>query len=137
MNNSCFGKTMENIQKRVDIRLVTDETKALNLAALPKYESRTIFDENFVAVYTKQTKLVYCKPRHIYLTYILDLSKTLMYDFHYSYIKNKYGDDTKLLFTDTYSLAYEIRTEDFYADIKDDIESKFDTSDYSKDRVSE
>jgi len=50
-----------------------------------------------------------------------------MYDFHYSYIRNKYGDDTKLLFTDTDSLAYEIRTDDVYADIKDDIESKLDT----------
>ena len=132
MNNSCFGKTMENIEKRVDIRLVTDETKALNLAARPNYESRTIFDENLVAVHMKRTKLLYNKPIYVGMC-ILDLSKTRMYDFHYSYIKNKYGDDAKLLFTDTDSLAYEIRTEDFYADIKDDIESKFDTSDYSKD----
>ena len=58
MNNSCFGKTMENIEKRVDIRLVTDETKALNLAALPDYESRTIFDENLVAVHMKRKMLV-------------------------------------------------------------------------------
>jgi len=64
MNNSCFGKTMENIENRVDIRLVTDETKALNLAALPNYESRTIFDENLVTGHMKQTKLVYCKPIH-------------------------------------------------------------------------
>ena len=62
MNNSCFGKTMENIEKRVDIRLVTDETKALNLAALPNYESRTIFDENLVAVHMKRKMLVYSKP---------------------------------------------------------------------------
>jgi len=58
MNNSCFGKTMENIEKGVDIRLATDQTKALKLAALPNYESRTIFDENLVAVHMKQTKLV-------------------------------------------------------------------------------
>jgi len=64
MNNSYFGKTMENIENRVDIRLVTDETKALILATLPNYESRTIFDENLVAVHMKQTKLVYSK--HIY-----------------------------------------------------------------------
>jgi len=100
MNSSCFGKTMENIEKSVDIRLVTDETKALNLAALPNYESRTTFDENLVAVHMKQTTLVYCKPIYLGMC-ILDLSKTLMYDFHYSYIKNKYGNDAKLLFTDT------------------------------------
>jgi len=76
MNNSCFGTTMENIEKRLDIRLVTDETKALNLAALPNYESRIIFDENLVAVHMKQTNLVYIKPIYLGMC-ILDLSKTL------------------------------------------------------------
>jgi hypothetical protein len=132
MNNSVFGKTMENIDNRVDVRLVTDEVKAIKLAAQPNYESRTIFDENLIAVHMKRTKVVYNKPLYVGMA-ILDLSKTLMYDFHYNYIKNKYGDNAKLLFTDTDSLAYEIKTEDFFEDIKQEITTKFDMSDYPKD----
>ncbi|XP_065662566.1 uncharacterized protein LOC136085205 [Hydra vulgaris] len=117
MNNSVFGKTMENIENRVDVRLVTNRDKAVKLASRPNYESRTIFDENLLAIHMKRTKLMYNKP--IYLgMYILDLIKTLMYEFHYDYIKKKYADRAKLLFTGTDSLAYEIKTEDFYDDIK-------------------
>jgi hypothetical protein len=121
MNNSVFGKTMENIENRVDMRLVTNEKEALKLSAQPNYDRCTIFEENLVAVHMHRTKLVYNKPIYLGMC-ILDLSKTLMYDFHYNYIKNKYGKNATLLFTDTDSLAYEIKTEDFYADINGNVE---------------
>ena len=77
----------------------------------------------------KKTKLYFNKPVDLGMS-ILDLSKSLMYDFHYNYIKTKYGDKAKLLFTDTDSLAYEIKTNDFYKDVNPDIEKRFDTSEY-------
>jgi len=132
MNNSVFGKTMENIRNRVDVRLVTSEKEAIKLAAKPNYDHCTIFDENLVAIHMRKIKLKFNKPVYLGMC-ILDLSKTLMYDFHYNYIKAKYGDKAKLLFTDTDSLAYEIETDDFYQDISPDIQSKFDTSDYPND----
>ena len=68
---------------------------------------------------------------------ILDLSKSFMYDFHYNYIKTKYGDNAKLLFTDTDSLAYEIKTKDFYKDINSDIKERLATSNYPTNHPSE
>ena len=135
MNNSVFGKTMENIRNRVDIQLVNNKMKAKKLAAKPSYMHCTIFDENFIAIHMKKTKLVFNKPIYLGMC-ILDLSKTLMYDFHYNYIKKKYGPKAKLLFTDTDSLAYEIETEDFYKDISGDVRTNFDTSDIPKDHPS-
>ena len=135
MNNSVFGKTMENIRSRVDIQLVNNKMKAKKLAAKPNYMHCTIFDENFIAIHMKKTKLVFNKPIYLGMC-ILDLSKTLMYDFHYNYIKKKYRSKAKLLFTDTDSLAYEIETEDFYKDISGDVRTNFDTSDIPKDHPS-
>ena len=135
MNNSVFGKTMENIRNRVDIRLVTRESQAKKLTCKPNYQHHTIFCENLAAVHMKKVSLKFNKPVYLGMS-ILDISKTLMYDFHYNYIKPKYGDSAKLLFTDTDSLAYEIETEDFYRDISSDVELRFDTSNYPKDHPS-
>ena len=129
MNNSVFGKTMENIRNRVDIKLVTDKIKAEKLAVKPNFKHCNIFSENLVSIHMKKTKLFFNKPVYLGMC-ILDLSKTLMYDFHYNYIKKKYGDKAKLLFTDTDSLMYEIQTEDFYKDISQDVKHMFDTIDY-------
>ena len=90
------------------------------LAAKPNYDHCTIFDENLIAVHMKKTKLYFNKPVYLGLS-ILDLSKSFVYDFHYNYIKTKYGDNAKLLFTDIDSLAYEIKTKEFYKDINPDI----------------
>ena len=119
---------MENIRKRVDVRLVTSKEKLLKLASKPTYMSSKIFNENLVAVHKIKETLTLNRPAYIGMC-ILDLSKTLMYDFHYNYIKHKYGNKAKLLFTDTDSLTYEIETKDAYKDFFKD-KSKFDNSDY-------
>ena len=129
MNNSVFGKTMENIRNRVDIKLITDKNKAEKFAAKPNFNHCNIFSKDLIAIHMKKTELTSNKPVYLGMC-ILDLSKTLMYNFHYNYIKQKYGDKAKLLFTDTDSLMYEIQTEDFYKDISKDVKHRFDTSDY-------
>ena len=129
MNNAVFGKTMENIRNRVDIKLVNNKKQAEKLSAKPNYKHCYIFCEDLVAIHMKKTKLDFDKPVYLGMC-ILDLSKTLMYDFHYNYIKKKYGNKAKLLLTDTDSLMYEIQTEDFYKDIKEDVKNRFDTSGY-------
>ena len=129
MNNSVFGETMENIRNRVDIKLVNNKKQTEKLSAKPNFNHCNIFSEDLVAIHMKKTKLVFNKPVYLGMC-IVDLSKTLMYDFHYNYIKQKYEDKAKLLFTDTDSLMYEIQTEDFYKDISEDVKHRFETSNY-------
>ena len=135
MNNAVFGKTMENIRNRKDVKLVNTVEKLRKLIAMPNYVNRKIFSENLVSVHMKKTNLTMNKPVYLGMC-ILDLSKTVMYEFHYNYIKEKYGDKAKLLFTDTDSLMYEIETEDFYKDISGDVKDRFDTSDYPENHPS-
>ena len=136
MNNSVFGKTIENVRKRTDIKLVTTAEQAEKYIYKPNYVGRTAFSNNLVAIHMGKTSIFMNKPVYLGMS-ILDISKTLMYDFHYNYIKPKYGDKAKLLFTDTDSLMYEIETEDFYKDIAPYVRTMFDTSNYPKEHPSE
>ena len=131
MNNSVYGKTCENLRKRVDVRLVTDKSKLSKLASKPTYVNSKIFTEDLVAVHKVKETLNLDRPAYVGMC-ILDLSKTLMYDFHYNYIKKRYNNKAKLLFTDTDSLCYEIETQDIYEELWQD-RNLFDNSDYPKD----
>lgn len=128
MNNVVFGKTMENIRKRTDIKLVNNQSKARKLINKPTFNAFKTFNNDLVAVHMLKPRLYLNKPIYLGFT-ILDLSKELMYDFHYNKIKKKYGTKAKLLFTDTDSLCYSFETDDIYQDM---IKNKdwFDTSDY-------
>ena len=128
MNNSVFGKTMENVRKRSNIKLATEEKQFLKLVAKLVFISHKIFDDNLVGVNMKCQEIKLNKPSYVGMC-ILDLSKTLMYDFHYNYIRKKFPD-CQLLFTDTDSLFYHIKTErDVYEEFWKD-RSLFDNSDY-------
>ncbi|KAK3108822.1 hypothetical protein FSP39_016459 [Pinctada imbricata] len=131
MNNSVFGKTMENLRKRVNIQLVHREKRLVKLTAKPGFKSFKIFNEDLASVELVKTKLVLNRPIYVGFT-ILELSKVLMYDFHYNHVKSKYGSRAQLCFTDTDSLCYDIRTEDVYADMQEN-KDLFDLSEYPKD----
>ena len=133
MNNSLLGKTTENIPKRVDVSLVTDQKKLSKLVSKPTYVNCKIFNEDLVVVHKIKETLTLDRPAYAGMC-ILDLSKTLTYDFHYDYIKEKYSSRAKLLFTDTDSLTYEIQAKDVYEDFWEDRE-KFHDSDYAKDNT--
>ena len=89
MNKSVFGKTLGIIRNRVDIRLISSDKVTQKLAAKPNYDDCMIFDENLIAVHMKKTKLYFYKPVYLGMS-ILDLNKSLMYNFYYNYIKTKY-----------------------------------------------
>ena len=131
MVNSVFGKTMENLRNRMNVELVNTPERIKKLCAKPAFKTFKIFNEDLTAVHMAKTKLVLNRPSYVGFV-VLDVSKLLMYDFHYNYIKKKYGDKAKLLFTDTDSLCYEFQTDDLYLDMKDD-HHQFDTSNYKED----
>ena len=129
MNNSVFGKTMENLRKRVSIELVKDADRAEKLVMKPNFADLKIFDEFLIAIKMKKTRVVMNKPIFAGMT-ILDLSKLLMFNFHYRYVKKKWKN-VSVLYTDTDSLVLLIETEDFFADIAADVKEWFDTNDFS------
>ena len=135
MNNAVFGKTMENVRKHRDIKLVTTDEKRNKLVSEPNYHTTKRFSENLLATEMKKTKVKMNKPVYLGMS-ILDISKTLMYEFWYDYIKPKYQRSctqgkAKLCYMDSFIIH--IKTEDFYEDIADDFEKWFDTSNYDED----
>ena len=131
INNSVFGKTMENMSNHRDIKLVTTNERRNKLVPEPNYHTSKQFSENLLAIEMKKTKVKMNKP--VYLGQaIFDISKALMYEFWYDYIKPKYQEKAKLCYMDTDSFIIHIKTEDFYKDIANDVEKWFDTSNYDK-----
>ena len=131
MNNAVFGKTMENVRNHRDIKIVTTDKRRSILASEPNYHSTKYISKDLLIMEMKKVEVKMNKP--IYLGQaILDLSKTLIYEFWYDYIKPMYGDKAKLCYTDTDSLVMHIKTEDFYKAIANDVERLFDTSNYNK-----
>ena len=132
VNNSVFGETMQNIRNHNDMKLVTSKQKYEKYFMKPNFKDGRAFSKDLFAVEMGKTEIKMNKP--VYLGQaILDLSKTLMYEFHYDYMRPKYGSKVKLYYMDTDNFVYEIETEDFYRDIAKDVEKRFDTSGYSKD----
>ena len=128
MNNSIFGKTMENVRGRVDLELVHTATRMRRITSKPSFHKMHIFNQDLVAAQCLKTTIKLNKPIYVGFS-ILDLSKTLMYDFHYGHIKELYGDAAQLCFTDTDSLLYSIKTDDIYKDMLLHA-NRYDTSDY-------
>ena len=133
MNNSVFGKTMENIRKHKDIKLVTTEKKRSKLVSEPNYHTINLISEDLSIIEMKKTKVKMNKPIYLGLS-ILEISKILMYKFWYDYMKPKYGNDIKLCHMDTDSFIMNIKTNDFYEDIANNVENRFDTSNYEVNR---
>ena len=135
MNNSVFGKKMDNLRNRVDVKIVRDrETDRIRkLTSSPSFDRFAIFGNDMAGVHMHKTKLVLNKPVYTGMT-ILENSKILMYDFSFNHLKAKHGQKCELIYTDTDSLILNIQTEDVYKDMKEDA-WLYDTSNYPKDHL--
>src|SRR2546421_4796598 len=131
MNNSVFGKTMENLRKKQRVSIVqsiTDPKKYKKLTSDPSFKSRKIFSENLVAIHRHKTEVNLNRPIYISIC-VLDLSKLCMYQFYYDTLKARYGGRIRLCYTDTDSLLVQIQTDDINADLID-MADQFDFSNY-------
>ena len=124
MNNAVYRKTMEDIKNRIDVKLGSNKKYYLKWTSKLSYMLIKIFENDLVAILKNKVTLPLNKPAYIGMC-ILELSKVLMYEFHYDYITNKSGNNSTLLFTNADSLMYEIKTEDFYKDFSNDKEMFF------------
>jgi hypothetical protein len=132
MNNAVYGKTIENVLKRQDIKFCCERNKALRYIKKINFKRETIFTKNLVALHMNRLNVIYNKP--IYAGFcVLEMSKWRMFKFVYEYLKEKWCDKIEIIQTDTDGLLLYIKTEDFYEDIKKDIEEWFDTSNFSRD----
>ena len=133
MNNSVFGKTMENIRKHREIKLVTTGKKRSKLVSEPNYHTINLISKDLPIIEMKKTKVKMNKPIYLGLS-ILEISKILMHEFWYDYMKPKYNDNVRLCYMNTDSFIMNIKTNDFYEDISDDVDNRFDTSNYEVKR---
>ena len=133
MNNAVFGKTIENVRKHRDIKRVTTERRRNYLVSEPNYHTTKFFTENLIAIEMKKTEIIMNKPVFLGLS-ILELSKILMYESWYDYVKPKYEEKAKLCYMDTDSFIVYIKTDDLHNDIAEDAEARSDTSNYELDR---
>ena len=126
-----FGKTLENVRKRVNVKLLRsdEEEKILKLVAKPTFAQQVIFNEHLVGIQNHKEKVLLNKPIYVGMS-VLDLSKHLMYDFYYNTLKARYGDKIRLLYTDTDSLIVHVQTDDLYKDMAQNLDD-YDTSNYS------
>ena len=130
MNNSVYGKTMENVRNHRDIKLVKSDKRRKRLVSEPNYHSHKNFSEYLMAIEMKKTKTKMIKPIYLGMS-VLDIM-SIMYEFWYDYIKSKYGDKAKLCYANTDSFVIYIKTEDFFVDIAGDVKGWFDTSNFDK-----
>ena len=133
MNNTVFGKTMENIRKPRDIKFVTTDKKRNKLVSEPNYHTINYISEDLSIIEMNKMKVKMNKPIYLGLS-ILDIRKILMYEFWYDYMKSKYNDNVKLCYMDTDSFIMKIKKNDFYKDVSNDVEKRFDTSNYEVNR---
>ena len=133
MNNAMFGKTMENVCKHCDIKLVRTDKKKNKLVSEPNYHTMKLIDDNLAMIEMRKVKVKMNKPIYLGLS-ILELSKITMYEFWYDYVKVKYEDRARLCYMDTDSFVLNVRTKDFYKDISEDVKDRFDTSNFYCDR---
>ena len=129
MNNEILGKTIENLRKHRDIKLVTTKRRRNYLVSELNYQIKMFFAENILAIEIGKTQILMNKPVYLDLS-VLDLSETVILEFWYDYLKPKYGENAKLFYMDTDSFSVHLKTEDICKDIAQDFQTRFDTSNF-------